>query len=148
MYFDYLAIEFDIVEDYKTKFNLYTVPGQLFYDTTRKTILQTLNILDGVVFVADSQIDRRDANIESLWNLQHNLHAHGLSLNNTPYVLQLNKRDLPNICSVEEMKKELSVKDEPVIEAVADKGQGVIETLRSVSKRALEGFKQRQVANI
>jgi mutual gliding-motility protein MglA len=148
MFFDYLAIEFDIVEEFKTKFNLYTVPGQLFYDATRKTILRSLNIVDGVVFVADSQIDRRDANIESLWNLQHNLQTHNLSLNTIPYVLQLNKRDLPNICSVEEMRKELSVKDETVIEAVADKGQGVVETLRAVAKRALEGFKQRQVANI
>jgi hypothetical protein len=82
MYFDYLAIEFDIVEEYKTKFNLYTVPGQLFYDVTRKAILQSINILDGVVFVADSQMDRRDANIESLWNLQHKPSRPRTELNN------------------------------------------------------------------
>ena len=147
MFFDYLAIEFEIVDDFKTKFNLYTVPGQLFYEVTRKTLLRTVNIIDGVVFVADSQVDRHDANIESLWNLQHNLQAHGLNLQNIPYVLQLNKRDLPNICSIEEMKRELLIKDEPVIEAVADKGQGVMETLRIVSKRSLESFRQGLVAN-
>lgn len=147
MYFDYLAIEFDILEDYRTKFNLYTVPGQLFYDATRKTILRNLNVVDGVVFIADSQVDRRDANIESLWNLQHNLQAHGLSIYNLPYVLQLNKRDLPNICSVEEMKKELVLKDEVVIEAVADKGIGVIETLRAVSRKSLEGMRPKVAAN-
>lgn len=145
MFFDYLALEFDLVEDFKTKFNLYTVPGQLFYDVTRKTILRGVNIVDGVVFVADSQVDRRDANIESLWNLQHNLQSHGLSLYQIPYVLQLNKRDLPYICTVEEMKRELMLKDEIVIEAVADKGVGVLETLRSVSKRSLEGLKHNAV---
>ncbi|MCS6885352.1 MAG: GTPase domain-containing protein [Acidobacteriota bacterium] len=148
MYFDYLAIEFDILEDYKTRFNLYAMPGQLFYDVTRKTILRNLSVVDGVVFVADSQIERRDANIESLWNLQHNLQAHGLSLYNLPYVLQLNKRDLPNICSVEEMKRELVIKDEVVIEAVADKGIGVLETLRAVSRKSLEGLRQKTMANI
>lgn len=142
MFFDYLALEFDLVDDFKTKFNLYTVPGQLFYEVTRKTILRGLNVVDGVVFVADSQIDRRDANIESFWNLQHNLQSYGLNLYQLPYVLQLNKRDLPNICSVDEMKKELIIKDEPVIEAVADKGQGVLETLRAVSKKSLETLKQ------
>ncbi|MBL8149596.1 MAG: GTPase domain-containing protein [Blastocatellia bacterium] len=143
MFFDYLAIAFDILEDYKTIFNLYTVPGQLFYDATRKTILKTLPVVDGVVFVADSQIDRRDANIESLWNLQHNLQSNGLSIYNLPYVLQLNKRDLPNICTTEEMKRELLLKDEIVIEAVADKGIGVLETLRAVSKKTLQNFKQK-----
>lgn len=148
MYFDYLALEFELLDDFKTKFNIYTVPGQLFYDVTRKTILKGLTIVDGVVFVADSQIDRRDANIESLWNLQHNLQSHGLSLHNLPYVLQLNKRDLPSICTVEEMKRELMIKDEPVIEAVADKGQGVLETLRCVSKKSMEALKQGTVAQI
>jgi signal recognition particle receptor subunit beta len=148
MFFDYLALEFDIIDDFKTKFNLYTVPGQLFYDITRKTILRGVNIVDGVVFVADSQVDRRDANIESLWNLQHNLQSHGLSIYHIPYVLQLNKRDLPGVCSVEEMKKELIIKDEPVIEAVADKGQGVLETLRLVSKKSLENLKHGLVAKL
>jgi mutual gliding-motility protein MglA len=147
MFFDYLALEFELVEDFKTKFNLYTVPGQLFYDVTRKTILRGLNIVDGVVFVADSQVDRRDANIESLWNLQHNLQSHGLSLYQLPYVLQLNKRDLPGICSVEEMKRELVIKDEPVIEAVADKGMGVLDTLRLVSKKSVEALRSSIVAN-
>jgi signal recognition particle receptor subunit beta len=148
MYFDYLALEFDVADDFKTKFNLYSVPGQLFYDVTRKTILRELNVVDGVVFVADSQENRRDANIESFWNLQHNLRAHGLSLYQLPYVLQLNKRDLPGVCSVEEMRRELVIKDEPVIEAVADKGLGVLETLRAVSKKSLEGLRQGAAATI
>ncbi|MEW6732205.1 MAG: GTPase domain-containing protein [Acidobacteriota bacterium] len=147
MFFDYLAIEFGLIDDFRTKFNIYTVPGQLFYDITRKTILRTINVVDGVVFVADSQVDRRDANIESLWNLQHNLQSHGLSLYHIPYVLQLNKRDLPNICSVEEMRKELVIKDEPVLEAVADKGRGVLETLRTVAKKSLEGLKHSLAVN-
>lgn len=142
MFFDYLALEFDLIEEYKTKFNLYTVPGQLFYEITRKTILKGLNVVDGIVFVADSQIDRRDANIESFWNLQHNLQSYGLNLYQIPYVLQVNKRDLPNICTLDEMKKELVIKDEPVIEAVADKGVGVLETLRAVSKKSLETLRQ------
>lgn len=149
MYFDFLALELDLIDDFKTKFNIYTVPGQLFYDVTRKAILRTLNVVDGVVFVADSQIDRRDANIESLWNLQHNLQAHGLNLYQIPYALQLNKRDLPDICSIEEMKRELVIKDEPVIEAVADKGIGVLETLRIVSKKSLEALRhQSSITNL
>ncbi|MBL8192751.1 MAG: hypothetical protein JNM06_02925, partial [Blastocatellia bacterium] len=82
------------------------------------------------------------ANIESFWNLQHNLQSYGLNLYQIPYVLQVNKRDLPNICTLDEMKKELVIKDEPVIEAVADKGVGVLETLRAVSKKSLETLRQ------
>jgi mutual gliding-motility protein MglA len=134
LFFDFLPLELGTVRGFKTRFHLYTVPGQVFYDASRKLILKGV---DGVIFVADSQVERMDANVEAIENLQANLKSQGYDLMNIPYVLQLNKRDLPNVESVEEMKRLLMKKNEPVIEAVASKGPGVFETLKGVAKLVL-----------
>ena len=116
---------------------MYTVPGQVFYDASRKLILKGV---DGVIFVADSQHERMDANIESLQNLDLNLKTQGYDLQGIPYVLQLNKRDLPSAVSVEEMKQALGAKGEPVLEAIAksQNGLGVFDTLKAVAKLVLQ----------
>jgi mutual gliding-motility protein MglA len=134
LFFDFMPLELGTVRGFKTRFHLYTVPGQVFYDASRKLILKGV---DGVVFVADSQDERMDANIESLYNLEENLQANGYDLLKIPYVLQLNKRDLPNVIPAEEMVSELRRKDEPVHEAIAAKGNGVFDTLKSVAKQVL-----------
>jgi mutual gliding-motility protein MglA len=134
LFFDFLPLELGTVRGFKTRFHLYTVPGQVFYDASRKLILKGV---DGVIFVADSQVERMDANVEAVENLQINLKSQGYDLMNIPYVLQFNKRDLPNVESVEEMKRLLVKKNEPVIEAVASKGPGVFETLKAVAKLVL-----------
>jgi mutual gliding-motility protein MglA len=134
LFFYFLPLELGTVRGFKTRFHLYTVPGQVFYDASRKLILKGV---DGVIFVADSQVERMDANVESLDNLVINLRTQGYDLMTLPYVLQLNKRDLPNVASVVEMKHLLVKKEEPVIEAVAMKGVGVFETLKGVAKLVL-----------
>ena len=134
LFFDFLPLELGTVRGFKTRFHLYTVPGQVFYDASRKLILKGV---DGVIFVADSQVERMDANVEAIENLKGNLKSQGYDLMNIPYVLQLNKRDLPNVESVEEMKRLLMQKNEPVFEAVASKGPGVFETLKGVAKLVL-----------
>ena len=134
LFFDFMPLELGTVRGFKTRFHLYTVPGQVFYDASRKLILKGV---DGVVFVADSQDERMDANIESLYNLEENLQANGYDLLKIPYVLQLNKRDLPNVIPADEMVSELRRKDEPVHEAIAAKGNGVFDTLKSVAKQVL-----------
>src|ERR671914_1669864 len=111
LFFDFMPLELGSVRGFKTRFHLYTVPGQVFYDASRKLILKGV---DGVVFVADSQEERMDANIESLFNLELNLKQHGYDLTKDPYVLQLNKRDLPNVVSVQDLAAELRRRDEPV----------------------------------
>lgn len=134
LFFDFMPLELGTVRGFKTRFHLYTVPGQVYYDASRKLILKGV---DGVVFVADSQEERMDANIESLYNLEENLKSQGYDLMNIPYVLQLNKRDLPNVCSIDELTGELQRKGEPVYEAVASKGDGVFDTLKAVAKQVL-----------
>jgi signal recognition particle receptor subunit beta len=134
LFFDFMPLELGTVRGFKTRFHLYTVPGQVFYDASRKLILKGV---DGVVFVADSQEERMDANVESLYNLEENLQAQGYDLMKLPYVLQLNKRDLPNIIPVEELAAELRRKEEPVVEAVASTGAGVFDTLKAVAKQVL-----------
>jgi signal recognition particle receptor subunit beta len=134
LFFDFMPLELGTVRGFKTRFHLYTVPGQVFYDASRKLILKGV---DGVVFVADSQEERMDANIEALYNLEENLKANGYDLLKLPYVLQLNKRDLPNVIPPEELVSELRRKDEAVHEAVAYKGIGVFDTLKSVAKQVL-----------
>ncbi|HEX8558317.1 MAG TPA: GTPase domain-containing protein [Pyrinomonadaceae bacterium] len=134
LFFDFMPLELGTVRGFKTRFHLYTVPGQVFYDASRKLILKGV---DGVVFVADSQEERMDANIESLYNLEENLQSNGYDLTKIPYVLQLNKRDLPNVIPADEMVSELRRKDEPVHEAIAAKGNGVFDTLKSVAKQVL-----------
>ncbi|MFN2510173.1 MAG: ATP/GTP-binding protein [Pyrinomonadaceae bacterium] len=134
LFFDFMPLELGTVRGFKTRFHLYTVPGQVFYDASRKLILKGV---DGVVFVADSQEERMDANIESLYNLEENLRTQGYDLMKMPYVLQLNKRDLPNIIPAEDLAAELQRKGEPVVEAVASSGAGVFDTLKAVAKQVL-----------
>lgn len=134
LFFDFMPLELGTVRGFKTRFHLYTVPGQVYYDASRKLILKGV---DGVVFVADSQEERMDANIESLYNLEENLQSQGYDLQNIPYVLQLNKRDLPNVVSPDEIAAELQRKNEPVFEAVASNGTGVFDTLKAVAKQVL-----------
>ncbi|HYH84834.1 MAG TPA: GTPase domain-containing protein [Pyrinomonadaceae bacterium] len=134
LFFDFMPLELGTVRGFKTRFHLYTVPGQVFYDASRKLILKGV---DGVVFVADSQEERMDANVESLYNLEENLSANGYDLSKIPYVLQLNKRDLPNVLPVDEMLAELKRNGEPTHEAVASNGAGVFDTLKSVAKQVL-----------
>ncbi|NDQ55619.1 MAG: GTPase domain-containing protein [Acidipila sp.] len=139
LFFDFLPLDLGSVRGFKTRFHLYTVPGQVFYEASRKLILKGA---DGVVFVADSQEERLDANFETLDNLKEHLKEHSLSFENIPYVLQLNKRDLPNAMPVDELKKQLQLKNEPVLEAVAVNGTGIFETLREVAKLVLAELKK------
>ncbi len=129
-----MPLDLGTVRGFKTRFHLYTVPGQVFYDASRKLILKGV---DGMVFVADSQRERMDANIESLFNLELNLKQHGYDLMKVPYVLQLNKRDLPNVVSTADLTAELLRKGEPVFEGVANRGVGVFDTLKAVAKQVL-----------
>jgi small GTP-binding protein len=140
LFFDFLPIELGTIRGFRTRFHLYTVPGQVFYDASRKLILKGV---DGVVFVADSQEARMDANVESLRNLKENLKEHGVSMEKVPYVLQLNKRDLPTAVPAAEIEKALRIKNEPVFEAVASRGTGVFETLKAVVKAVLMDLKSR-----
>ncbi len=139
LFFDFLPLELGTVRGFKTRFHLYTVPGQVFYDASRKLILRGV---DGVVFVADSQEERMDANEEAMDNLQTNLKEHGYDFTTIPYVLQLNKRDLPNALPPEKLKGALSLKNEPVFEAVAFQGVGVFETLKEVGRMVLAELKK------
>jgi signal recognition particle receptor subunit beta len=138
LFFDFLPLDLGSVRGFKTRIHLYTVPGQVFYDASRKLILRGV---DGIVFVADSQEQRMDANVEALENLMSNLKEHGYDFNKIPYVLQLNKRDLPNILSPEALNKELRKKNEAVVEAVAFQGVGVFETLKEIAKQVLTELK-------
>ncbi len=135
LFFDFLPLALGEIRGFKTRFHLYTVPGQVFYDASRKLILKGV---DGVVFVADSQEERFEANLESLENLQQNLREQGLELSKIPWVLQYNKRDLPNAVTVEEMRKALNPTGEiPEFEAAAMSGKGVFETLKALAKLVL-----------
>ena len=138
LFFDFLPLDLGSVRGFKTRIHLYTVPGQVFYDASRKLILRGV---DGIVFVADSQEQRMDANVEALENLMSNLREHGYDFNKIPYVLQLNKRDLPNILPVDLLSTELRKKNEPIVEAVAFQGVGVFETLKEIAKQVLTELK-------
>ncbi|MCX6615198.1 MAG: GTPase domain-containing protein [Acidobacteria bacterium] len=134
LFFDFLPLDLGTVRGFKTRFHLYTVPGQVFYDASRKLILRGV---DGVVFVADSQEERMDANLEALDNLMDNLKEHGYDFTKVPYVLQVNKRDLPSALPMDVLSKELVRKGEPVFEAIAYKNVGVFETLKEVARLVL-----------
>ncbi len=134
LFFDFLPLDIGTIRGFKTRFHLYTVPGQVFYDASRKLILRGV---DGVVFVADSQAERLDANIEALDNLVDNLKEHGYDFRSIPYVLQLNKRDLPNALPVEILRRQLVRRKEPVFEATAIKAKGIFETLKEVGRQVL-----------
>ena len=139
LFFDFLPLSLGEIRGFKTRFHLYTVPGQVFYDASRKLILKGV---DGVVFVADSQVARFEANIESLENLRSNLQEQGYNLDKLPYVVQYNKRDMPEVSSVEELRRELNPSNVPDFEAVASTGVGVFETLKAVAKQVLTELKR------
>jgi signal recognition particle receptor subunit beta len=135
LFFDFLPLELGTVKGYKTRFHLYTVPGQVYYDASRKLILRGV---DGIVFVADSQSSRYDANIESLYNLHENLESYNLKLDEIPFVIQYNKRDMPEIIELDDLEQELNPQGYPYFEAVAVSGEGVFDTLKSVAKGVLQ----------
>jgi mutual gliding-motility protein MglA len=135
LFFDFLPLDLGKIGDFKIRFHLYTVPGQVFYDASRKLILRGA---DGVVFVADSQLDRMEANIESLENLETNMAEHGMALASTPHVIQYNKRDMPEVASVEELRATLNKHDAPDFEAAAKSGKGVFDTLKGLAKPVLQ----------
>jgi mutual gliding-motility protein MglA len=134
LFFDFMPIDLGMVRGFKVRFHLYTVPGQVFYDASRKLILKGA---DGVIFVADSQPERFEANQESVSNLETNLAEYGVALASVPYVVQYNKRDLPNVSSVEELRAALNPLGVSDIEASARTGQGVFETLKLLAKHVL-----------
>jgi signal recognition particle receptor subunit beta len=135
LFFDFLPLELGTVKGFKTRFHLYTVPGQVYYDASRKLILRGV---DGIVFVADSQQARYDANIESLYNLHENLDEYKLKLDDVPFVLQYNKRDMENVIDIEDLEQELNPEKFPSFPAVAVKGDGVFDTLKCVAKGVLK----------
>lgn len=139
LFFDFLPLALGEIRGFKTRFHLYTVPGQVFYDASRKLILKGV---DGVVFVADSQIARMEANLESMENLRTNLAEQGYSLDKLPYVVQYNKRDMPSVAPVDELRRLLNPGGVPDFEAVASTGIGVFETLKSVAKLVLTELKR------
>jgi len=134
LFFDFLPLSLGEIRGFKTRFHLYTVPGQVFYDASRKLILKGV---DGVVFVADSQIERMEANIESLENLRLNLTEQGYDLDKLPYVIQYNKRDLPNAAPLDQLREVLNPTKVQEFEACATSGAGVFDTLKAVAKSVL-----------
>lgn len=139
LFFDFLPLSLGEIRGFKTRFHLYTVPGQVFYDASRKLILKGV---DGIVFVADSQIERTEANIESFENLEINLQEQGYELEKIPYVVQYNKRDLPNVAPIEELRDLCNPKNVAEFEAVATTGFGVFDTLKAVAKLVLTELKR------
>ncbi len=134
LFFDFLPLDLGTIRGFNTRFHLYTVPGQVFYDASRRLILKGV---DGVVFVADSQPERMEANVESIRNLEENLRDHGFDLTTIPLALQFNKRDIQGAVPSDEMYRMLNYKREPTFEAVAMNGLGVFDTLKSVAKQVL-----------
>ncbi|GMT46557.1 MAG: cell polarity determinant GTPase MglA [bacterium] len=139
LFFDFLPIALGDMRGFKVRFHLYTVPGQVFYAASRKLILKGV---DGLVFVADSQIERTDANIESLEDLRINLADQGYELERLPFTIQYNKRDLPNVVPVAELDSLLNTDKVPAFECVATHGRGVFETLKNIGKQVLMELKK------
>jgi mutual gliding-motility protein MglA len=135
LFFDFLPLDLGEIRGFKTRFHLYTVPGQVFYDASRKLILRGV---DGVCFVADSQEARMDANLESLENLRLNLEEQGFDLDELPYVVQFNKRDMPEVLTMEELSRTLNPTQVPEFEAVAIEGTGVFETLKGLARQVIK----------
>ncbi len=135
LFFDFLPLELGQIRGFRTRFHLYTVPGQVYYNASRKLILKGV---DGLVFVADSQIDRFEANIESLMNMHDNLAELNLSIDKVPFVMQYNKRDLPRVVSIDDLERELNPRKAPFFESVAVRGVGVFDTLKSACKLVLK----------
>lgn len=138
LFFDFLPLELGEIRGFKTRIHLYTVPGQVFYEASRKLILRGV---DGVIFVADSQIEKMEANLQSFNSLKDNLLEQGYDISKIPLVMQWNKRDLPNVSPISELEKGLNSIDVPSFEASALKGDGVFETLKMVSKLVLMNLK-------
>lgn len=138
LFFDFLPLALGTLRGFKIRFHLYTVPGQSYYDASRKLILRGV---DGIVFVLDSQVTRMEANLESFATLRENLEEQGYELENIPIVFQYNKRDLPNVCPIPELAKVLNPRGLPAFEAVASNGTGVLETLKGLSKLILKDLK-------
>ncbi len=143
LFFDFLPIELGAIRGMKTKIQLYTVPGQVFYDATRKLVLKGA---DGVVFVADSQKEMMDSNLDSWENFKTNLKENGIDIRTIPLVIQYNKRDLPNVLSVKELNGKLNEFNSPFFEAVALSGQGVQDTLKGITKFVMESLTKRYKA--
>ena len=139
LFFDFLPVELGTMKNYRVRFHLYTVPGQVFYNATRKLVLKGA---DGVIFVADSQRAMMDANLESLANLRDNFAEMGIDLTSFPMVIQYNKRDLPDIMSIDEMNEALNPRNIPFYEAVATAGDGVLKTFTAVSKVVLQDMQR------
>ena len=143
LFFDFLPLHVGQIRGFKTRFHLYSVPGQVFYDASRRVILKGV---DGIVFVVDSQLDRMDANLESFENLKENLKLVGKSLDDIPVILQYNKRDLPFLASVAQLQSEFNVANKPFFEAVAHRGDGVYESLKTIGKLVLKSLKSSAVS--
>jgi len=139
LFFDFLPVELGTIKNYRVRFHLYTVPGQVFYNATRKLVLKGA---DGVIFVADSQRTMLDADLESLTNLRDNFAEMGIDLDAFPMVIQYNKRDLPDVLSIEELNAALNPRNMPVYEAVAMTGEGVLKTFTSISKLVLQDMQK------
>ncbi|GBD99503.1 mutual gliding-motility protein MglA [bacterium BMS3Abin07] len=139
LFFDFLPLALGDIKGFKVRFHLYTVPGQVFYAASRKLILKGV---DGVVFVSDSQIERMEANIESLEDLKINLAEQGYDLDRLPFIIQHNKRDLPNVAPISEMNNILNTNGVPWFEAIATQGTGVFETLKNIGKQVLIELKK------
>jgi mutual gliding-motility protein MglA len=137
LFFDFLPVDLGTIRGFNTRFHLYTVPGQVYYNASRKLILKGV---DGIVFVADSQVERLDANLESMNNLYDNLAEYNIDLRKLPFVIQYNKRDLPNICSMRELEENLNPDGVPSFEAVGSRGLGVFDTLKAVSKLVIKSL--------
>lgn len=138
LFFDFLPLELGKIRGFNTRFHLYTVPGQVFYEASRRLILRGV---DGIIFVADSQVDRMEENIKSFKSLEESLFKQGYDIKKIPTVMQWNKRDLSNIVSVEDLNAKLNAYDFPTCEASALKGHGVFETLKLISKMVLLNIK-------
>jgi mutual gliding-motility protein MglA len=141
-FFDFLPLNVGEIRGLKVRFHLYTVPGQVIYDASRRLILKNL---DGIIFVADSQIDRMDENILSLQNLEKNLDLAGYNIKKIPLVIQYNKRDLPNSASVAELRAALNKYNAPDFEAEAESGMGVMDSLKTLSKTIVATLKSGNV---
>lgn len=137
LFFDFLPVDLGRVRGFQTRFHLYTVPGQVFYNASRRIILRGA---DGIVFVADSQRERRGDNADSLDNLKENLATFNLRPSDSPYVMQYNKRDLPNLMTVAEMEGLLNPERVPYFESVATQGIGIFETLKEIAKMVIRKF--------
>ena len=137
LFFDFLPIDLGEIRGFRTRFHLYTVPGQVYYNASRRLILKGV---DGLIFVADSQRSRLEANIEAMHNLYENMESYGYDIETIPFVIQYNKRDLPDIMSTEELRSVLNPMGVPDFEGVAIEGDGVFQTLSAVSKLVVQSL--------